>query len=323
MRATTADRETMSARARAPRTSHPGPLRCVALWLAWAVAFVGWSPAGAGAQEEALRDAGRERAYLLHRPASLSRSTPAALVVMLHGGFGSARQAQRAYGWDALADREGFVVVYPDGVGRSWNAGGICCGPALRQEVDDVGFLDRLLRTVEVAQNIDARRVYLTGMSNGAAMAYRYGCQGAVALAAIGPVAGTLSMPCRPTRPVSVLAIHGLADEHVPYAGGSGTRGVTKGEWQSVPGTLAAYREAGGCQEPVTRTDGVVQTTSALCPSGREVVLIAVTDAAHQWPGSVQRTGALARLFEGDPASMALDATRTLWEFFQRHSAPP
>ena len=85
-----------------------------------------------------LSNGDRDRTYLLYRPASLSQQVPAPLVVVLHGGYGSGSQAERSYHWDALADRQGFVVAYPDGIGRSWNAGGICCGPALRDNVDDV-----------------------------------------------------------------------------------------------------------------------------------------------------------------------------------------
>jgi len=263
-----------------------------------------------------------ERSYLLHRPAALGRQAPVALVIMLHGGFGTGKQAQQSYHWNELADREGFVVAYPDGIGRSWNAGGICCGPALRGAVDDVGFLDHLIQEISAAENIDPRRVYLAGMSNGAAMAYRYACEGRVALAAIGPVAGTFSFACARAHAVSVLAIHGLDDQHVPFAGGQGTQGVTQGQWRPVKETLDILRRADDCAPAVAVRDGPVETVRASCAQGRAVVLEKITGAGHQWPGS-SRKGLLQRLLGGDPPSTALDATTALWTFFRDHPAPP
>jgi len=287
-----------------------------------------WLPAaGAGAREPAaevrhLAVGNIDRTYRLHRPSKVAAGTAVPLVIMLHGGFGSGSQAQSAYGWDELADREGFLVAYPDGLHRSWNAGGMCCGPALRNQVDDTGFLDRLIETLIAHEGVDPARVYLTGMSNGAAMAYRYACAGEHRLAAIGPVAGTFSLACSRPQPVSVLAIHGLADEHVPYAGGQGTKGVTRGEWVSVATTIAAFREASHCGAPVVSQDGPVHRDSTSCAEGREVDLITIDAAGHQWPGAAGRSLG-QRVLGADPPSQALDATRVLWAFFSSHRSRP
>ena len=264
-----------------------------------------------------------DRTYLLYRPASLSQQTPAPLVIVLHGGFGSGSQAERSYHWDALADRQGFVVAYPDGINHSWNAGGFCCGPALRGNVDDLDFLTRLIQASLAGENIDPKRVYLTGMSNGAAMAYRYACEGAYPIAAIGPVAGTFSFSCAQPRAISIMAIHGLSDHHVPFAGGQGTKGVTKGRWVPVPETLEVFRKADRCQPPTNRQDGLLQTATAQCAEGRAVVLITIEGAGHQWPGGLARTGIVRGLLQGDPPSTALDATATLWAFFRGHPGAP
>jgi polyhydroxybutyrate depolymerase len=290
----------------------------VALWLV----AVGTCAQPAPSRTLHLQHADRERAYLLYRPANLSRQQPAPLVLVLHGGFGSGSQAERAYRWDALADREGLVVVYPDGIGRSWNAGGMCCGPALREGVDDAGFLAQLIEVVARAENIDRRRVYMTGMSNGAAMAYRYACEARAPVAAIGPVAGTFSQACPHPQPVSVFAIHGLADQNVPFAGGPATKGVTKGSWLPVQQTLDAFRSADRCEPAQVQEAGDVRTSTAHCEQGRDVVLTTIDSAGHQWPGSVARTGPLARLLPADPPSTALDATSALWDFFRIHPAP-
>lgn len=274
--------------------------------------------AHAESQSYHLAFAGLDRTYLVHRPASLDRSKPAPLVIMMHGGFGSGAQAERAYNWDDEADWRGFVVAYPDGVGRSWNAGGMCCGPALRDNVDDLGFLTALIDTISKSENIDPKRIYMAGMSNGAVMAYRYACEGSYPIAAIGSVSGTSSFACARPRQVSVMEIHGLDDRNIPINGGQGTKGVTKGEWLPVQQTLDAFKVSDKCAaDATTQQNGPVQTTNWNCASGHNVTLITIDGAGHQWPGSKHRTGLMGMLLNPDPPSTALDATSTLWMFFQ------
>jgi polyhydroxybutyrate depolymerase len=268
-----------------------------------------------------LADGGRTRSYLVHRPADLGRANPAPLVIVLHGGFGSGAQAEKSYNWDAEADHNGFVVVYPDGIGRSWNAGGICCGPAQRKAVDDVGFLTHLIETVSRSENIDRSRIYLTGISNGAAMAYRYGCEGPLPVAAIGGVSGSFSTACPKTHAVSVMEIHGLDDRSIPFAGGHGKRAATKVEWQGAQQTLDAFRKADRCAAPSLQQNGPLQTATSHCAGGHDVVLIAIAGAGHQWPGGQRERGLVPWLLRLDPPSTALDATSTLWAFFRTHSA--
>src|SRR5438552_2543522 len=168
-----------------------------------------------------LSAGGRERSYRLYRPRSVEAGRPAPLVVVLHGGFGSAGQAEQAYGWDDLADRHGFLVAYPDGVGRSWNAGW-CCGAARTHAVDDVGFVGGLVAEIAAGDGVDPRRVFAAGVSNGGMLAYRIACDSPGLLAAIGVVAGTMVCDCLQPRSVSLLHIHGLEDRSVPFWGGVG-----------------------------------------------------------------------------------------------------
>jgi polyhydroxybutyrate depolymerase len=128
---------------------------------------------------------GRIRAYRLYQPSAVGSGDPVPLVVMLHGGFGTGEQAESAYGWDALADREGVLVAYPDGVGRAWNVGDGCCGGPGRSGVDDVRFIEELVRNVSADHAVDPARVFATGISNGGMMAYRLACDSDV-FAAIG-----------------------------------------------------------------------------------------------------------------------------------------
>lgn len=276
--------------------------------------------AGPAISADSLTVDGRTRTYLVHRPDGLDRTKPVPLVVMLHGAFGTGAQAERSYGWDAAAARSGFVVVYPDGVGRTWNAGGACCGRSHRDAIDDVGFLDHLIETVAHAENIDNSRIYLAGMSNGGAMTYRYACEGKVRLAAIGLVATSFTYTCDKARPLPVMAIHGLQDKTVPFAGGEGRRGRDI-VWLPVQASLDVFRDANKCGAPALAQDGVVVTSTARCENGREVVLITVADAGHQWPGSAREKGLGARLLHLDEPSQAFAATERLWNFFARFRA--
>jgi polyhydroxybutyrate depolymerase len=272
-------------------------------------------------ERHSLEAGGRSRSYHVYRPLELSRTRLVPLVVMLHGGFGSGSQAEHAYGWDAAADRGGFVVAYPDGIGRSWNAGGTCCGPALRDHVDDVGFLDAMIDAVARGEAVDRSRIYLTGMSNGGAMTYRYACEGHIRLAAIGPVATSFTYSgCHAPHPVAVMAIHGMQDRTVPFAGGAGRRGPDL-VWQPVQASLDVFRDAANCGAPVLAQSGVVATATAACELGREVVLITVADGGHQWPGSRAETGLIPRLLRLDEPSQAFDATARLWSFFGRYTS--
>jgi len=120
--------------------------------------------------------------------------------MMLHGGFGTGEQAEGYYGWDALADAQGFTVVYPDGVDRAWNVGGGCCGVPGRDGVDDVAFLRAVVEQMDgiVPGGVDPSRVYATGISNGGLMAYRLACDTDL-FAAIGPDSAHVRSrrPCR------------------------------------------------------------------------------------------------------------------------------
>lgn len=233
------------------------------------------------------------RTYRLYIPANLPAAAP--LVVMLHGGFGSAEQAERAYGWDQLADSAKFVVAYPDGVLRAWNAGGGCCGFPARSGVDDVGFVSAVVGDVGANVGIDRRRIYATGMSNGALMSYALACATDV-FAAIGPVAGTQLAPCSSPRPTSVAHIHGTADRMVPYDGSRG-EGVAHIDGPSIPEVDAFWRNVDQCATPVVTTTGTVTTAAAACQAGRAVTLLTVDGGGHDWPPFA--TSALWQFFAG------------------------
>lgn len=264
---------------------------------------------------------GQKRSYLLHSTLTSGNHSPVPLVIMLHGGFGSGSQAEKAYGWDKQADKHGFVVAYPDGIGRSWNAGGICCGPAMKNNIDDLGFITSIISDISGIVSIDPKRIYLTGISNGAAMSYRYACEGTYHIAAIGTVAGSLSYACNTQHPVSVMEIHGMDDQNIPFTGGIGAKGVTKVDWLPVQQSLDKFRQVANCGKPVLSRTATVETSVSSCPDGNEIVLITIGGAGHQWPGSKPAGRFKALFLPVDSPSSAIDATSTLWAFFHKHEA--
>ncbi len=287
-----------------------------------------------GSSEHAVTIDGRIRMYRAYRPPDLLDPVP--LVVMLHGGLGSARAAEAAYGWDVLAQTQGFVVLYPDAVANAWNAGGGCCGLAPSQGVDDVGFVKRAIDEVRQGAPIDPKRIYVTGMSNGGMMAYRMACESDL-FAAIGPVAATLLGDCTNPAPTSVIHVHGTADTTIPYAGGVDT-GVAHVDGPAVSALIARWRTTDRCGGEVIATTGPVTRSLARCPSGRDVLLVTVEGGGHAWPG-VARSGPLdshpsatttptpapttalaAPSPSASPSGDALNATWEIWAFFKAHT---
>jgi polyhydroxybutyrate depolymerase len=271
-----------------------------------------------GQSSQMIESGGTGRTFHLYRPQALTDGVP--LVVMLHGGFGNGAQAERSYNWDSEADNGHFLVAYPDGLDRAWNAG-TCCGEPGRIHADDVGFITAMVGAIEEQIPVDRARVYVTGMSNGAMMALRLGCQ-TDTFAAIAPVAGTLLTDCAAARPTSVLQIHGTADDRVPYPGGPGktltVNGTPRVDGPSVEFVNATWRSIDACGPPNSTTAGDVTTQTAGCADGRTVELISVAGAGHQWPGG-EPSPVVERL-AGIPApSTALNATDTIWQFFTQN----
>jgi polyhydroxybutyrate depolymerase len=274
-----------------------------------------------------LEHGGRTRTFQYHLPAQLKPEAP--LVLALHGRLGTGSGQAKYSGFDAVADEGGFIAVYPDGVERSW-ADGRGTTPADRQGVDDVGFLTALVDHFIAELGADPHRVYAAGMSNGAMMSYRLACERADRFAAIGPVAGLMSerlaASCAPSRPVAVLSFVGTEDPLVPFQGGpvSGDRGPvlsaaeTREKWATFNGcdsSPAVTEEPDRAPDDGTR---IRREAHGSCREGTEVVFHVVEGGGHTWPG---KEGYLPQRFIGR-SSQELDASRALWEFFQRFQRP-
>ena len=271
-----------------------------------------------GSSSHTTTVAGIVRTFRVYRPAALSPTKPVPLVVMIHGGGGTAAAAERSYGWDAEADAGHFIVAYPDGVNRGWSVGGGCCQSVGGTTVtDDVAFISQLVTIVSHQAPIDPTRVYATGISEGGMMSYRVACDTTI-FAAIGPDSATLLGDCPAPAPVSVIHVHGTADTRIPYDGSPGS-GVHHIRGPAVPQLNATWRATDQCAAPSITQSGTVSTSVAGCPGGRGVELITIAGAGHQWPGAtcnIRCVGGAA-----DRPSTALNATHTIWQFFATHPA--
>jgi len=263
------------------------------------------APPRAGVQLRELEVDGQLRKYRVFAPPTIEENVPAALVLALHDAFGSSESFREATQFDSAASEGNFVVVYPESLAGTWN-GGFCCGLAVKEDVNDVGFLTRVLDEVTSSYAIDPARVYAVGASNGAIMAYRLGCELAHRIAGVASVGGAMVMDgCAPRQPVSILAIHGTQDGHVPYEGGP-TSGAPD-PVPSQPKMIERWAHLNGCAgSPATRIDGMVTTSTWQdCRAGRSVRLLTIEGGGHTW---------FSREF-GATAG-AIDATQVITEFF-------
>jgi len=279
-----------------------------------------------GDASRAIQVDGAERSYLVHVPPQYAPDTPTPVVLAFHGGGANAGSMAAFSELSEKADQAGFIVVYPEGTGRlprmhTFNAGN-CCGQAAARKVDDVAFVGRVLDDLEGVANIDHRRIFATGMSNGAMMAYRLASEMSDRIAAIAPVGGPMgTKECRPGRAVSVMHFHGDTDEFAPFKGGTG-RGPSGTNFFSVEHSIEAWVEANGCQKPPTTSrlpdheeDGttVKQVRYAAGKDDTEVVLVVIEGGGHTWPGKEPRMRALGI------STRDISANDMMWEFFQRH----
>ncbi|HEY6241301.1 MAG TPA: alpha/beta fold hydrolase [Burkholderiales bacterium] len=278
---------------------------------------------------------GMERSYIVHVPPAPAGS---AVVINFHGGGGEAESHQKYVRMDALADREGFITVYPYGTGASktrlltWNAG-TCCGSAARNKVNDVGFVAALLDDLALRTPYDQGRVYATGLSNGAMMVYRLAAELPERIAAIAPVAGMMAPETfKAVRPVPIVHIHSVDDPRALYQGGLGPPfPFTSARVMHLPveETMSKWIGFEGCgRRPVEgerrewRTRAGMHTATRIafsgCRGGAEVLLWKLTGAGHVWPGGTRDY--LTRWL--GPSTMVIDANEEIWRFFVRFAIP-
>ena len=292
----------------------------VLLFLLLQVRQVGAASSGLSAAQ--LSHGNELRTYWTYLPSAISANATAPLLFVLHGSAGSGEDmiAITQHGFERIADKEKFVVVYPDALERRWNAQD---GTA-----DDSGFLLAIADKLAAESWIDKKRIFIAGISNGGMMAQRLACEHADRIAGLVTVAGTLpeklARVCKPSRPVPALIIHGTADPIVPWNGGPVAGFAEFGVVLSGLDTAAVWTANNRCRGAAVTTtladrdpqDGtrIRMERYADCAVGGSVSLIVVEGGGHTWPGGFQY---LPERFIGR-TTREIDANQVIWDFFRQ-----
>ena len=295
-------------------------------------ALVAAMAAASAASAETIDVGGVKRSYAAQLPAR----KPAALVIVLHGKTQRGADMITRTAWPQVAKREGFAVVFPDGLNHAWADARTKAGPALRGPpvgTDDVAFIAKLVEKLVADGTADAKRVYVAGNSNGGAMAMTLVCARADLFAAGASVMMNLTdeaaVTCHPSRPLPMLLVNGTADPLVPYEGGRGSSYYAADGFWSTDETLAFWRKLNGCEtDDASVTDlpdrsvadqSTVTRISSRCPSGHDVVLYRVNHGGHRMPGFSPdaRFPRVATKMLG-PQNGDIDGAETIWSFFSQ-----
>jgi len=271
------------------------------------------------------------RKFLLHIPPNYRQNTPLPLVIVIHGAFSTGKQTEIETGFSALADEERFLVAYPEGIGlfglfQHWNAGH-CCGKAVDDQVDDVGFVAEVISVVRRKLAVDPARIYLAGMSNGGMLTYRFAAERAGDLAAAAVVSGAISSTVagkepwyclpKPTCVVPLIVFHGSEDKTIPVNDTNSPRKNGKRLFLSAAYAAEFWCTANGCEpEPVKENsdNGALQRLVWNgCRDGSSVEFNLLSGWGHQWPAP-WFTGRL----NPDHPLKDFDATKQIWKFFSR-----
>jgi polyhydroxybutyrate depolymerase len=259
---------------------------------------------------------GQKREYLLHVPGSYRPSKPVPLIISLHGAGGWPVQQMQLSGWNRLAEREGFIVVYPAGLDRFgprvWHAGS---GDGAAR---DVRFISDLIDQLEREYRIDRKQIYVNGLSNGGGMSFVLSCTMSDRIAAVGMVSSAQMLSwswCRDRRPVPMIAFHGTADPMAPYDGGDSW--IAPVPFLSLPKFVAAWARRNGCAPDAVESRPAADVTRReykRCADGAAVVLYTLHEGGHVWPGGEP----LPAWFAGRDSG-TVDATGEMWAFFRAH----
>jgi len=274
------------------------------------------------AELEKFSFGGLERTYLLHEPAAKGAG-PYPLVLVFHGGGGEASGVDKLTHFNKISDREGFLAVYPNGVMKHWNDGRGTVNP----DIDDVGFISALIDFLVAKKNVDSKRVFITGISNGGMFCHRLAFELPNKIAAAAPVAGSIAVNIatkgQPAAAVPFISFHGTLDTLVPYGGGEVA--WNGGTVLAVPEASAHWATWDNCTQPAEtkyipdKVDDSMKVRLESYPNGTggsEVLLYTVEGGGHTWPGGWQYMG---EKIVGKTCR-DIDASELIWEFFKKHS---
>jgi poly(3-hydroxybutyrate) depolymerase len=256
----------------------------------------------AGERTVTMQHGGRSRRYILHVPSGLTTGTALAVVFDLHGAGGSGSQQKGMSGFSSIADQEKFLAIFPDGIDGYWNVDDTCCGTAGKERIDDVGFIRAIIDELSAESCIDAKRIYVSGFSNGGGLAHRMGCDAADIIAAIAPTGTDLrTQPCNAVRPISMMEVRGMADSLEPYEGG--LVGPPGGQYDSpgAQGSLALWADINQCTGTPTTIEKYCESYTQ-CADGVETDLCSLPNVDHSPYGN----------------SLGFNVARVAWSMFKR-----
>ena len=275
---------------------------------------------------------GYQRSYRVHVPTGFDHAHKLPLVVVIHGAFDTAKNMEKVSGFSRIADKEGFIVLYPEGIGilgflQHWNAGH-CCGRAAKKQIDDVGYLKTTIEDVCMRLPVDSSRVYMVGFSNGGMMTYRFAAEHTDMLAAAAPIAASIGgrptpdVPLwrtrEPKNPLPIMIIHGLNDEDIPFEGGRSSHRKGERTYVAVEDSVRLWIEANGCEDaPVDShlASGAVHLREwNTCSNASVTILCTIDNWGHTWPGHYYTS----KLQVDDPL-FNFDLAEVIWNFFKKH----
>lgn len=277
---------------------------------------------------DAIRSGGWERSFLVALPSKAKPGKPLPTVIALHGALMQGKSMRRIFGFEGLSERDGFAVVYPDGLKRRWNDGRAehDRGP------DDVRFIRDLADYLIRERIADPKRLYLLGVSNGGMLTYRLACEAPGVFAAYAAIIANVPINvaegCRKSGHAPMLIINSTQDPIVPWEGGEVGRWTQRGEVLSTEETVDFWLKYNRCSgkaqmKPLPdkdRTDGstVEAKQYSDCRSEGAVVLLSVEGGGHLPPGAEIGNRPFLQSMLGGPANRDISAPDISWKFFKR-----
>lgn len=273
---------------------------------------------------------GNKRFYQFRVPAGYDKEKSYPVVLVFHGGGGYPGAVRYQTDYDILADKEGFIAVFPAGHHSifkdrllHWNDGRTPRRDPAFSKVDDVAFVNSLLDDLSHFFNIDQNRIYATGISNGGAMCFALACELSGRIAAIAPVAfqrevGDFGQ--KPARPIPLISFNGKKDAYAHYGGGSPPESFFKESLKPVDQCLKSWVRHNGCSQEAVKTERIGHAVISYyggCAADSEVVTVALEDGGHSWPGGKMVTAEGA--MKTGPIHKDISAMQMSWEFFKRH----
>jgi polyhydroxybutyrate depolymerase len=291
----------------------------------------GFASPGTYQMQTDLVTGGFLRKSLVHIPQNYDPSKPWPLLIAIHGAFSNASEMEEKSDFSNLADREGFIVLYPEGIGifgylQHWNAGH-CCGKAAKDGIDDIGFLNLLIDKAVQKFSADPKQIFMVGHSNGGMLAFRYAAEQGARLAGVAAVSAPINSAASdqktfptlpvPQAPLPVCIIHGVDDESVPFTGGTRPGESDGRKYTAAADAVAYWRKSNGCSDAVKERSWhgtrVKQSLWQNCTNDTSVVLYAIKKWGHAWPGPK-----VSAMLDQQEKQLDFDAAQVIWNFFMK-----